>query len=190
MDVLLATERADTIALNGHGYQRSRRQGGFAYGRSGGHHDRWHSHEGQDRQHPRPTDSQVSLEGYICIVAGFQGQTVQGSITTLVRGGSDLTAIAIAAALKANNCEIYTDVDGIYTCDPRIVPNPVRSMSSPMTNSWKWPCSGSKVMQSRSVEFAKKFKVPFEVRSSFNTQRNHRERRNSGRKTSSFEAFP
>lgn len=110
-------------------------------------------------------------DGFICIVAGFQGQTLQGQITTLGRGGSDLTAIAIAAAIKADNCEIYTDVDGIYTCDPRIVPDAKKIDVIAYDELLEMASSGSKVMQSRSVEFAKKFKVPFEVRSSFNTNR-------------------
>jgi aspartate kinase len=110
-------------------------------------------------------------EGYICIVAGFQGQTLQGHITTLGRGGSDLTAIAIAAALKAKMCEIYTDVDGVYTCDPRVVPDARKLETIDYDELLEMASSGSKVMQSRSVEFAKKFQVPFEVRSSFNTNR-------------------
>ena len=110
-------------------------------------------------------------EGYICIVAGFQGQTLQGHITTLGRGGSDLTAIAVAASLKADNCEIYTDVDGVYTCDPRVVPDARKLDLIDYDELLEMASSGSKVMQSRSVEFAKKFQVPFEVRSSFNTNR-------------------
>ncbi|MEI8387148.1 MAG: aspartate kinase, partial [Verrucomicrobiota bacterium] len=110
-------------------------------------------------------------EGFICIVAGFQGQTLQGHITTLGRGGSDLTAIAVAASLKADNCEIYTDVDGIYTCDPRVVPDARKLDVIDYDELLEMASSGSKVMQSRSVEFAKKFQVPFEVRSSFNTNR-------------------
>lgn len=110
-------------------------------------------------------------DGFICIVAGFQGQTLEGEITTLGRGGSDLTAIAIAAALKADMCEIYTDVDGVYTCDPRIVPSARKIDVIAYEEMLEMASSGSKVMQSRSVEFAKKFKVPFEVRSSFNTNR-------------------
>ena len=106
-------------------------------------------------------------EGNVCIVAGFQGQTLEGQITTLGRGGSDLTAIAIAAALKADMCEIYTDVDGVYTCDPRVVPDAKKIDVIAYDELLEMASSGSKVMQSRSVEFAKKFKVPFEVRSSF-----------------------
>jgi len=110
-------------------------------------------------------------EGFICIVAGFQGQTLQGHITTLGRGGSDLTAIAVAAALRADMCEIYTDVDGVYTCDPRIVPTARKLDVIYYDELLEMAGSGAKVMQSRSVEFAKKFQVPFEVRSSFNNNR-------------------
>jgi aspartate kinase len=110
-------------------------------------------------------------EGNVCIVAGFQGQTQNGEITTLGRGGSDLTAIAIASALKADMCEIYTDVDGVYTCDPRVVPDARKIDVIAYDELLEMASSGSKVMQSRSVEFAKKFKVPFEVRSSFNNNR-------------------
>ena len=106
--------------------------------------------------------------GSIVIVAGFQGQTAQGDITTLGRGGSDLTAIALAAALKAEKCEIYTDVDGVYTCDPRVVPDARKIGIISYEEMLEMASSGSKVMQSRSVEFANKFNVLFEVRSSFN----------------------
>ena len=106
--------------------------------------------------------------GAIVIVAGFQGQTAQGDITTLGRGGSDLTAIALAAALKADKCEIYTDVDGVYTCDPRVVPDATKIETISYEEMLEMASSGSKVMQSRSVEFANKFDVLFEVRSSFN----------------------
>jgi len=110
-------------------------------------------------------------EGNVCIIAGFQGQTLEGQITTLGRGGSDLTAIAIAAALRADMCQIYTDVDGVYTCDPRVVPDARKIDVIAYDELLEMASSGSKVMQSRSVEFAKKFKVPFEVRSSFNNNR-------------------
>ena len=106
--------------------------------------------------------------GAIVIVAGFQGQTPEGEITTLGRGGSDLTAIALAAALKADKCEIFTDVDGVYTCDPRIVPDARKIDTISYEEMLEMASSGSKVMQSRSVEFANKFDVLFEVRSSFN----------------------
>src|SRR5436309_6266260 len=106
--------------------------------------------------------------GNVVIVAGFQGQTPDGHITTLGRGGSDLTAIALAAALKADLCQIYTDVDGVYTADPRIVPKALKLAEISYDEMLELASLGAKVMQSRSVEFAKKFGVVFEVRSSLN----------------------
>jgi len=106
--------------------------------------------------------------GNVVIVAGFQGQTMDGQITTLGRGGSDLTAIALAAALKADLCQIYTDVDGVYTADPRIVPGARKLEEISYDEMRELASLGAKVMQSRSVEFAKKFGVIFEVRSSLN----------------------
>lgn len=171
MDVLLATGEQTTIALTAMAINAL---GGKAVSLTGAQAgimtDGIHTKAKIANISPRQIRKYLS-EGYICIVAGFQGQTVQGSITTLGRGGSDLTAIAIAAALKASNCEIYTDVDGIYTCDPRIVPNARKIDVIAYDELLEMASSGSKVMQSRSVEFAKKFKVPFEVRSSFNTNR-------------------
>ena len=107
-------------------------------------------------------------QGNVVIVAGFQGETPEGQITTLGRGGSDLTAIALAAALKANLCQIYTDVDGVYTADPRIVPTAKKLQEISYDEMLELASLGAKVMQSRSVEFAKKFGVVFEVRSSLN----------------------
>ncbi|MBI5818417.1 MAG: aspartate kinase [Verrucomicrobia bacterium] len=107
-------------------------------------------------------------DGNVVIVAGFQGETPDNQITTLGRGGSDLSAIAIAAALKADICQIYTDVDGVYTADPRIVKNAQKIPEISYDEMLEMAALGSKVMQARSVEFAKKFKVVFEVRSSFN----------------------
>src|SRR5262252_6333659 len=106
--------------------------------------------------------------GNVVIVAGFQGQTLEGQVTTLGRGGSDLTAIALAAALKADLCQIYTDVDGVYTADPRIVPGASKLDEISYDEMLELASLGAKVMQSRSVEFAKKFGVVFEVRSSLN----------------------
>jgi aspartate kinase len=106
--------------------------------------------------------------GKVVIVAGFQGQTPDGQITTLGRGGSDLTAIALAAALKADLCQIYTDVDGVYTADPRIVPTAQKLPEISYDEMLELASLGAKVMQSRSVEFAKNFGVIFEVRSSLN----------------------
>lgn len=111
---------------------------------------------------------QLLDEGNVVIVAGFQGQTDEGHITTLGRGGSDLTAIALAAALKADLCQIYTDVDGVYTADPRIVPTARKLPEIAYDEMLELAGSGAKVMQLRSVEFAKKFDVIFEVRSSLN----------------------
>jgi aspartate kinase len=107
-------------------------------------------------------------EGNVVIVAGFQGQTSEGQITTLGRGGSDLTAIALAAALKADLCQIYTDVDGVYTADPRVAPTARKMAEISYDEMLELAGLGAKVMQSRSVEFAKKFGVVFEVRSSLN----------------------
>ncbi len=116
-----------------------------------------------------PTALRKDLQaGKVIIVAGFQGLNEQGQITTLGRGGSDLTAIALAAALKADKCEIYTDVDGVYTADPRQVKDARKLDEISYDEMLELASQGSKVMQSRSVEFAKKFGVIFEVRSSFN----------------------
>ncbi|HEY3755618.1 MAG TPA: aspartate kinase [Opitutaceae bacterium] len=107
-------------------------------------------------------------EGKVIIVAGFQGIAEDGQITTLGRGGSDLTAIALAAAVHADKCEIYTDVDGVYTADPRVVKDARKLSEISYDEMLELASAGSKVMQSRSVEFAKKYGVVFEVRSSFN----------------------
>ncbi len=106
--------------------------------------------------------------GNVVIVAGFQGETMEGQITTLGRGGSDLTGIALAAALKADLCQIFTDVDGVYTADPRMVPTAQKLEEISYDEMLELASLGAKVMQSRSVEFAKKFGVVFEVRSSLN----------------------
>jgi aspartate kinase len=111
---------------------------------------------------------QLLDDGNIVILAGFQGQTRDGKITTLGRGGSDLTAIAMAAAVDADLCQIFTDVDGVYTCDPRVVPEAKKLDEISYDELLEMASSGTKVMQSRSVEFAKKFGVRFEVRSSLN----------------------
>lgn len=116
-----------------------------------------------------PTMVKKALDaGNVVIVAGFQGQTSDGNITTLGRGGSDLTAIALASAVKADLCQVYTDVDGIYTADPRVVKDAKKIDEISYDELLEMASAGSKVMQSRSVEFAKKFGVIFEVRSSFN----------------------
>jgi len=112
--------------------------------------------------------AELLANGNVVIVAGFQGQTMEGQVTTLGRGGSDLTAIALAAAIKADLCQIYTDVDGVYTADPRIVPGARKLQEISYDEMLELASLGAKVMQSRSVEFAKKFGVVFEVRSSLN----------------------
>ena len=110
-------------------------------------------------------------DDYIVTVAGFQGQTPEGETTTLGRGGSDLTAIALAGALNADACQIFTDVDGVFTCDPRIVKEAKKLDEIAYDELLEMASGGAKVMQSRAVEFAKKFGVEFEVRSSFNKSR-------------------
>jgi aspartate kinase len=105
--------------------------------------------------------------GHVVVVAGFQGVDEKGNITTLGRGGSDTTGVALAAALKADECQIYTDVDGVYTTDPRIVPEARRLKSITFEEMLEMASLGSKVLQIRSVEFAGKYKVKLRVLSSF-----------------------
>jgi len=106
-------------------------------------------------------------DGYVCVVAGFQGVDANGNITTLGRGGSDTTGVALAAALKADECQIYTDVDGVYTTDPRVVPEARRLKKITFEEMLELASQGSKVLQIRSVEFAGKYKVKLRVLSSF-----------------------
>ena len=105
--------------------------------------------------------------GHVIVVAGFQGVDAAGNITTLGRGGSDTTGVALAAALKADECQIYTDVDGVYTTDPRIVPEARRLNTITFEEMLEMASLGSKVLQIRSVEFAGKYKVKLRVLSSF-----------------------
>ncbi|MCH8544447.1 MAG: aspartate kinase [Alcanivorax sp.] len=105
--------------------------------------------------------------GRVVVVAGFQGVDAEGNITTLGRGGSDTTAVALAAALKADECQIYTDVDGVYTTDPRVVDNARRLDTITFEEMLEMASQGSKVLQIRSVEFAGKYNVPLRVLSSF-----------------------
>jgi aspartate kinase len=107
-------------------------------------------------------------DGYIVVVAGFQGITEAEDVTTLGRGGSDLSAVAIASATDADVCEIYTDVDGVYTTDPNIVPEAKKLGKISYEEMLELASLGAKVLQTRSVEFAKKYDVPVMVRSSFN----------------------
>jgi aspartate kinase len=128
-----------------------------------------------DRRHTKARIANISAkqihellaDDYIVIVAGFQGQTPDGETSTLGRGGSDLTAIALAGALNADACQIFTDVDGVFTCDPRVVSDAKKMDEVAYDELLEMAGAGSKVMQSRAVEFAKKFGVEFEVRSTF-----------------------
>ena len=106
-------------------------------------------------------------DGFVVVVAGFQGADEFGNITTLGRGGSDTTGVALAAALKADECQIYTDVDGVYTTDPRVVPEARRLDKITFEEMLELASQGSKVLQIRSVEFAGKYKVKLRVLSSF-----------------------
>ena len=108
-------------------------------------------------------------EGYVVVVAGFQGSDIEGNITTLGRGGSDTTAVALAVSLKADECQIYTDVDGIYTTDPRVVPEARKLDSITFEEILEMASLGSKVLQTRAVEFAGKYKIKLRVLSSFQT---------------------
>ena len=110
---------------------------------------------------------QALAEGVVPVVAGFQGVNERSEVTTLGRGGSDLTAVALAAALKADRCIIFTDVDGVYTADPNIVPSARRIQKLSYEEMLELASLGAKVLQARSVEFAAKYGVPVEVRSSF-----------------------
>ncbi len=106
-------------------------------------------------------------QGHIVVVAGFQGRDMEGNVTTLGRGGSDTSAVALAAALKADECQIYTDVDGVYTIDPRICPQARRLSTIPFTDMLELASLGAKVLHSRSVEYAGRFQVPVRVLSTF-----------------------
>jgi aspartate kinase len=155
MDMLLATGEQQTIALTAIALQAGIVTDG--------------THTKARIQNITPDEVHKALdEGNVVIVAGFQGRTRDGDITTLGRGGSDLSAIALAAALKADLCQIYTDVDGVYTADPRLVPAARKIPEISYDEMLEMAGAGSKVMQLRSVEFAKKFNVVFEVRSSLN----------------------
>ena len=168
MDVLLATGEQTTIALTamavndlgGKGVSLTGAQAGIST--DGVHTKARISTITPDAVH------QMLDDGHVVIIAGFQGKTADGHITTLGRGGSDLTAIAMAAAVKADLCQIFTDVDGVYTCDPRVVKVATKIPEISYDEMLEMASSGSKVMQSRSVEFAKKFGVRFEVRNSMN----------------------
>src|SRR5438094_4155705 len=171
LDILLATgEHAATAlvgmavnALGGRGISVTGAQAGILT-------DRKHTKARIANISPKQIHELLS-DDYIVIVAGFQGQTPEGETTTLGRGGSDLTAIALAGALNADACQIFTDVDGVFTCDPRIVKEAKKLDEVAYDELLEMASGGAKVMQSRAVEFAKKFGVEFEVRSSFNKKR-------------------
>jgi aspartate kinase len=168
MDMLLATGEQTTIALTAMALQAIGVPAVSLTGAQAGIvTDGVHTKAKIKNITPKETHRLLAA-GNIVIVAGFQGQTPAGQITTLGRGGSDLTAIALAAALKADLCQIYTDVDGVYTADPRIVPTARKLDEISYDEMLELAGSGAKVMQLRSVEIAKKFGVTFEVRSSLN----------------------
>src|SRR5947209_635484 len=167
MDVLLATGEQAAVALTAMAINAL---GGKAISLSGAEAgiltDRAHTRAKIANITPRRIQALLA-EDYIVVVAGFQGQNADGATTTLGRGGSDLTAIALAGALNAEACQIFTDVDGVFTCDPRVVTAAKKIDEVSYDELLEMAGAGSKVMQSRAVEFAKKFGVEFEVRSSF-----------------------
>jgi aspartate kinase len=170
MDMLLATGEQTTIALTAMALQAIGVPAVSLTGAQAGIvTDGVHTKAKIKNITPNETHSLLDA-GNVVIVAGFQGQTSEGEITTLGRGGSDLTAIALAAALKSDLCQIYTDVDGVYTADPRIVPGARKLDEISYDEMLELAGSGAKVMQLRSVEIAKKFGVVFEVRSSLSDQ--------------------
>jgi len=168
MDVLLATGEQTTIALASMAIHA---MGGKAISMTGAQAgistDDNHTKARIATIDPKAVHQYLD-DGNCVIVAGFQGLGPDGRITTLGRGGSDLSAIAVAAALEADLCQIFTDVDGVYTCDPRVVSDASKIKEISYDEMLEMASSGSKVMQARSVEFAKKFGVRFEVRSSLN----------------------
>src|ERR1041384_6816834 len=168
MDMLLATGEQQTIALTAMALEAAGIPAASLTGAQAGIvTDGVHTKAKIQNITPKQVHALLDA-GNVVIVAGFQGQTVDGHITTLGRGGSDLTAIALASALRADLCQIYTDVDGVYTADPRLVPNARKLPEISYDEMLELASLGAKVMQSRSVEFAKKFGVIFEVRSSLN----------------------
>ncbi len=168
MDVLLATGEQQTIALTAIALHALNVPAVSLTGAQAGiTTDGVHTKAKIHNITPKKVHERLN-QGNVVIVAGFQGETAEGQVTTLGRGGSDLTAIALAAALKADLCQIYTDVDGVYTADPRIVPAARKLTEISYDEMLELASLGAKVMQSRSVEFAKKFGVVFEVRSSLN----------------------
>ena len=167
MDVLLSTGEQVTIALLCMALQK---RGCGARSYTGGQ-VRILTDEAYTKARIREIDDQRIrsdlAEGRVVVVAGFQGVDDAGNITTLGRGGSDTTAVALAAALKASECQIYTDVNGVYTTDPRVVPEARLLKTITFEEMLELASLGAKVLQIRSVEFAGKYKVPLRVLSSF-----------------------
>ena len=167
LDVLLSTGEQVTIALLAMALQQ---KGCPAVSYTG-----WQVRIVSDAAHTKARIEQIDTErlradltaGKVVVVAGFQGITEDGDITTLGRGGSDTTAVALAAALKADECLIFTDVDGVYTTDPRVEPRARRLERITFEEMLEMASLGSKVLQIRSVEFAGKYNVPLRVLSSF-----------------------
>ena len=167
MDMLLATGEQVTIALlamalQGLGFKARSLTGAQAGLRT----DRAHTQARITRIVPERVRATLDA-GAIAVVAGFQGLSDADEITTLGRGGSDLTAVALAAALKADVCEIYTDVDGVYTADPNVVPDARKLSRVAYDEMLEMASLGARVLQARSVEFAKKHGVTVHVRSTF-----------------------
>ena len=168
MDVLLATGEQVTIALLAMALNHLKIPAiSFTGAQAGIQTDRVHTKARINKITPEKVHEALNA-GFVVIVAGFQGQNPDGHVTTLGRGGSDLSAIAMAAAVKADLCQIYTDVEGVYTTDQRLVPTAKKIVELSYDEMLEMASLGSKVMQARSVEFAKKFGVVFEVRSSLN----------------------
>lgn len=167
MDVLVSTGEQVTIALLCMALHK-RGQDARSYTGSQVRITTDSSHMKARIQHIDDGNMRADLEaGRIVVVAGFQGADEQGSITTLGRGGSDTTGVALAAALKADECQIYTDVDGVYTTDPRVEPKAKRLEHITFEEMLEMASLGSKILQIRSVEFAGKYKVPLRVLSTF-----------------------
>ncbi|SHK06453.1 aspartate kinase [Rubritalea squalenifaciens DSM 18772] len=168
MDVLLSTGEQQSIALVTMALHELGVDAASVTGRQAGIRTTGSHTRGKIDSIDPTMMNQYLSEGKVVIVAGFQGLRNDDLIHTLGRGGSDLTAIAVASAVKADLCQILTDVDGVYTCDPRVVKDARKLPEISYDEMLEMASSGSKVMQSRSVEFAKKYGVIFEVRSSLN----------------------
>jgi aspartate kinase len=167
LDMLLATGEQVTIALLAVALQAlGYKARSFTGPQAGLRTDRAHTHARITRITAERVRAALDA-GAIAVVAGFQGQSDEDEITTLGRGGSDLTAVALAAALKADVCEIYTDVDGVYTADPNVVPEARKLPRVAYDEMLEMASLGAKVLQARSVEFAKKYGVTVHVRSTF-----------------------